>query len=398
MPDIEGLKWFVAVHSVNRDVAPFFVGRASELDALFEHANTARITLHEDGVPPAGHTMIIQGCPGIGKTCLMRQFVQLCNQDFEENGCNGSKPLQLIMSLSQADTTKSIVRELMESDPDYVQMRWVAGLGQDVLSRFKSETTLVDLLRSLGPSIGVRPIVVLIDEIQNATKYNRHFLADLHSGVGYSNNAVLPVYFGLNSSKSQLQSLGLTRFGDDADITLGLLTRDDCRQSFHMMLTKYDVDGDGMEDEWIETMIKDSQYFPHHLTVALRSTAAVLIEHEGVMRREGLISARRQSAKDREHYYRSRIGDDLLTPYVVVGAIAKALSYQPTYLGGSKLEASNALLEIMPSLMGLPKNTVEAGEMFDALVHRGILQMNAETGTYTIPIPSFQTWAAEELG
>ena len=397
MVDIEGLERFVAISRANRDFSLFFSGRKDVISDLVERSNIARIFLEDHQMTPAGLTTIVQGCPGIGKTSLMRRFVQLCDEDFESNGRNGSMPLPIILGLSEARDIESIMERTVGPDPSNVMMRWVTGLGRDITDRLKLSSTFENFLDALRPSIGERTVVVMVDEIQNADEDNRHFLANIHNGIGYGRNAILPVYFGLNDAQSHLVSLGLSRLGDDAIVNLGLLTQDDCTQSFHAMLDEYRVDRNSVTDEWIDVMVEDSQYFPHHLTVALRATASNLVQNNGILSQEGLVDAREQALSWRKRFYESRVGDSSLVPRVVVGEIARLLQSDPSFLGSSRLEASSALIEIAKSIKGLPVDADRALEMADAMIHRGILQLDPNTKTYAIPIPSFQTWAVEEL-
>ena len=397
MVDIEGLEQFVAISRANRDFSLFFSGRKDVISDLVERSNIARILLEDHQITPAGLTTIVQGCPGIGKTSLMHKFAQLCDEDFESNGRNGSMPLPIILGLSEAKDIESIMERTIGPDPSNVVMRWVTGLGKDITDRLKLSSTFEDFLDALRPNIGRRAVVVMVDEIQNADEQNRNFLANIHNGIGYGRNAILPVYFGLNDAQTQLVSLGLSRLGDDAIVNLALLTQDDCKQSFHTMLDEYGVDRNILTDEWVDIMVEDSQYFPHHLTVALRATASSLVKNKGIMSPEGLADARQQALSWRKSFYENRVGDSLLTPREVVREIARSLQSDPSFLGSSRLEASNALLEIAKPIKGLSVNENSALEMADAMIHRGILQLDPKTKTYTIPIPSFQTWAADEL-
>ena len=397
MVDIEGLNQFIAIAGINRDISLFFSGREDVLSRLTNRASLANQIVYDHGRTPSGFTTIVQGCPGIGKTSLMHRFVQLCDEDFESNGRNGSMPLPIILGLSEARDLESIMERTIGPDPSNLAMRWMTELGKEISDQVRLSTTLENFLDALKPYIGRRAIVVLVDEIQNADDLNRQFLTNIHNGIDHGKTVILPVYFGLNDSEFQLTSLGLSRLGDDAIVNLGLLKKDDCRQSFHAMLDKYRVKRTDVTDEWIEVMVEDSQYFPHHLTVSLRATASHLVQNNGNLSKEGLEAAREQALTWRKRFYENRVGDSLLTPREVIGEIARSLQSDHSFLGSSRLEASSALIEIAKSIKGLPVDADRALEMADAMIHQGILQIDPNTKTYTISIPSFQTWAADEL-
>lgn len=397
MVDIEGLKLFIEIAKINRDICLFFSGREDILTRLASCELLASRTLSDHDRSLPGLTTIVQGCPGVGKTSLMHRFVQLCDEDFESKGRNGSMPLPIILGLSQATDIEAIMERTIGPDPSNLVMRWMTKLGKEITDQVRLSATLEDFLDALKPHISRRAIVVLVDEIQNADDQNRQFLANIHNGIGYGKTAILPVYFGLNDSVSRLTSLGVSGLGDQAIINLGLLTMDDCKQSFYAMLDKYQVIPTDITDEWIDVMVEDSQYFPHHLTLALRATASYLVQYNGNLSKEGLEATREQALTWRKRFYENRVGDSLLTPREVVREIARSLQLDPSFLGGSRLEAANALLEIANPIKGLSVNENGALEMTDAMIHRGILQIDPNTKTYTIPIPSFQTWAADEL-
>ena len=397
MVDIEGLEEFVKISGINRDFAPFFSGRKDVLSDLVDRASLAQSILDNHGIPPSRLTTIIQGCPGIGKTSLMRRFVQICNEDFANNRKNGTMPLPIVVMPMEATDIKSIINRVLNADSSSFAMRWVTGLGKDLLARAKLATTVDNFLEIIRPAMLGRPLIVLVDEIQNAEEKNREFLNSLHMGMGEPKVAIVPVYFGLNSAQSRLQSLGLSRLSDDAIINLGLLTSDDCKQSFHAMLDEYRVERTEATDNWVDVMDEDCQYFPHHLTLALRATATILLETNGTTPSNRLEDAREYARSQRKEFYRRRIADSLLTPPDVVSEVAKNLQLNPTYFGGDILSASNALIEILDTTKGISATQEVAVEMINAMIHRGLLQLDPLTSCYSIPIPSFQTWAAEEL-
>ena len=397
MVDIEGLWKFAAISRANRDFSIYFSGREEIIADLVDRATIAKILLEEKQMSPAGLTTIVQGCPGIGKTSLMHRFVQLCDEDFETNKQNGAMPLPFILGLSQATSTSKILERALSPDPANLTMRWIRGLSKDLMDRLKLTTTLENCLNALSRGVGGKPIVVLVDEIQNADDQNRQFLADLHNGIGLGENAVLPVYFGLNSASSHLETLGLTRLGDDSIINLGLLTSQDCKHSFYAMLHEHGVEIDEFTDDWVDLLARDSQGFPHHLTVALRVTASVLVRDHGRMTQQGLQDARNQAANSRIEFYRARVGLVGSLPEEAVGVVAHKLQEDPFILGRHPAKASEVMFNILTELENPPPSIADAEEMLHAMIHRGILQLDPTRQTYIIPIPSFQTWAVENL-
>lgn len=397
MVDLSGLNEFVSDSAANRDISPFFSGRTDIFDELVQRAQTVKRISERAIVAPGGFTTIVQGCPGIGKTSLMQRFVALCNEDFHQNQAEGNKPLPLIVRLSEALDIKSVVDKAVRSDPSNRAVNWLTSLGEDLMRSLKLSSTFDNFLDTIKPSIKGRPLVIFVDEIQNATERNRAFLEDLHAGAGNSKIGVLPVYFGLNSSRSRLENLALSRLGDNAVIHLGLLETDDCKHSFHLMLEEFGIRKGELTDEWIDVMVQESQNFPHHLTAALRASAVYLIENQGSMTREALGQARAQAEMYRHEFYENRVGSSLSTPRVVVGEVSRYLQENPEFLGKDTLEATNAVFSILSRVKHPSASFEVAQEITTAMIHRGILQLDPRAGSYTIPIPSFQTWAIQNL-
>ena len=395
MADIAGLEDFVALSAQNRDFALFFSGREDVLAEL--HKRTQVVLRTSTNLSSSGgSTTIIQGCPGMGKTSLLRRFIDLCNEDYSENGKNGNMPLPIQIHVSEATELKSVLEKTILVNPSSRTMNWITGLGNDFLTRLKLSSTLENFLELLKLRIEDRVLVILIDEIQNASDKNREFLTSLHEGC-IGNFPILPLYFGLNSSKSQLETLGLSRLGDQAVINLGVLTIEDCMHSFHAMLDEYAVERNELTQEWIHFMVEDSQCFPHHLTAALRATASVLIETEGRMNREGLNAARKEAESYRLNFYKDRVGLLFTLPEEAVGALARSLTTDPLVLGKHPERAAETLLEILTEA-DIKRIDIEATRsMLQTMIHRGILQLDSSREQYVIPIPSFQTWAAQNL-
>ena len=322
----------------------------------------------------------------MGKTSLLRRFIDLCNEDYCENGKNGNMPLPIQIHVSEATNLKSVLDKAIHANPANHTMKWISDLGSDLRDRLKDSPTLENFLELLKPATGDKVLVILIDEIQNAAKKNRGFLTSLHEGrIG--NFPILPLYFGLNSSKSRLETLGLPRLGDQVIINLGVLTVEDCMHSFQSMLDEYEVEENELTEKWIHSMVEDSQCFPHHLTAALRATASALVDSQGYMYRDGLNVARKEAETYRLNFYKGRVG--LL--------YTRRLTTDPLVLGKHSERTTETLLEILTEADIKRIDNEAARSMLQTMIHRGILQLNSSLEHYQIPIPAFQTWAAQNL-
>ena len=388
-PDIAGLLDFAEL--VDRGESPFFVGRG---DVLARLARQAGLVLDhwKRNRDVAGRTVIITGCPGMGKSALLRRFsLGWCNRPEEP-----ASPLAVSMGVDGLCDADGVVRAFHRAtDTKSSVGRILGALGSDVAKRLKAERAMDALVEAYYHSRGrARPIVLLVDEVQNVDSRCMAALSMLHEGL--MDLPVLPVFAGLNDSVEALRRCGISRLGDNARVNLQPLPREDAALAPRRFFERFRVAGDPVvEEEWTAALAGDSLGFPQHLHVGLKAAARVLAGNGGTPTASGLRAARTQGEAARTAYYRGRLSDD-------------AKLHERTLVDLVRLTAESGRPARKPDLIACAHQSIGeqsligagdaeyAGQFVDRLIHDGILQENAQGTGYVVPIPSMRTWILGE--
>ncbi len=388
-PDIEGLSRFSK--SGDRGLSSFFVGRDAELDWLSERCASV-LRDWGAGHDISGRTTVFIGCPGMGKSALLRYFVETrCNRPDDP-----TSPLAVTMGFYDLLDAGDIAAAFHDATIETTRMSGLLdAIGTDLAKRLKAERTLGALKEPFfRDKTRARTICVLVDEIQNVGPKNEAVLAKLHDAT--FGLPILPVYAGLNDSVDALRHNGLSRLGRNAQVNLSLLNREAVREAVCDLLHRYRARGAADEkQQWVQSIARDSLGFPQHLQVGLQTGAEALVENRGTATPAGLRTALERAAAARAAYYRDR-----LSPQVrrhrralveLVGLMAGS---------GEPMDEDDLLVrgfQLMREHTAFAKpGREDAARFVGALIHDGVLQEN-EAGTgYEVPIPSMQTWILGE--
>ena len=383
-PNLDGLLDFADL--VDRGESPFFVGRHEELGRLARQADLVLVHWKENR-DISGRTLVITGCPGMGKSALLRNFAHTrCNRPDEPGS-----PLAVMMDVHDLRDAGGIARAFYEAASETRRMgRLLDAIGSDVAKRLKAERT-VDALSEMFREDKklARPICLLVDEIQNVGPKNEEALSKLHNAtIGLP---ILPVYAGLNDSVAVLRRHGISRLGDEAGINLQPLSVADSGQAAQDLFERFRVAGEAaVKEQWIRSIAGASLGFPQHLHVGLKAAARVLAEHAGTATADGLRTALAKAAAARSAYYASRIRDEVHEHGETVVGLVGALK------GSNRPLRRRDLTKLALSLPGgdgeggLCRETAE--RLVADLIHDGVLQQNMDRTGYVVPIPSMQAW------
>ena len=385
-PDLDGLRWFA--RTKDRELSPIFVGRTAELDRFDEIARDVLADWRE-GRPVGGITTVVCGCPGMGKSALLERFVETrCNQEDDPDSPLAVKLRHSI--LLDEDRLENELYDAARHTPWWEKMLEAAG--EDVAARFKLSNVLNAVRRIDRKSPArMRPVCVVVDEVQTLKPQYEAGLTALHSGV--FDLPILPLYAGLNDSIDALRSAGISRLARNAAVRLGLLSREECREAVEALFDIYQVVGAADERErWIKAISADSADFPQHLHAGMQE-AGVLVERSGNLDAEGLGEARRRAAAARKAYYDSRLSPTVEDrPETLLTLIRLANGNEPPAMR-SRARLVAAVLEHMRTQQetyGEPTRD-DAVRYMNAVIHDGILQLGEDRG-YEVPIPSMKTW------
>lgn len=321
--------------SSDRASPTVFAGREGEFALLGAATRGA-----QRGEP--GHTVVIHGVPGAGKTALLNEYAAR----LLEVGDQTEKPT-IAVPLRPGDVDASPVAILQGIDRQFREFEasnvWrerlnrLAG-GVSLLGNTLFAATTKKDFNEFRPSAKVpnslpvalddylafrfdrrdSTIVLLVDEAQNLndTVQVRRHLDALHGGVKAQTTVVLAC-FGLANTVDRLHELGLSRLATGHVRSIGALADEDAERTvagtLDAALADFAFDGpsaDARRKQWIgttaATILAESGNFPHHLANGCRALAEIVLE-EGIGDVPPVEGLRDRCRDHRREYYDARL-------------------------------------------------------------------------------------------
>ena len=321
--------------SSDRTSPTVFAGREDEFELLNDAVEGARRD-------ESGHTVVIQGVPGAGKTALLNEYAAR----LLAASASGEKPIIPVplqpgdINAPSAAIVQAIDRQFREFDASDEWCRKAnravggasllgnalfAALTRRDFNDFRASAKAPDSLpAALEDYVAFRfdhrqsTIVLLVDEAQNLhdTTRVRDHLGTLHSGVKGSTQVLLAC-FGLANTTDRLRELGLSRLASGHVRSIGALSDEDARRTVTGALeVAFDhAFDDGLADDsgrerWIgaaaTVILSESANFPHHLTNGCRSLAAIVLD-EGIGNEPPVRKLRAKCRDHRREYHDARL-------------------------------------------------------------------------------------------
>ena len=320
--------------SSDRASPTVFAGREDEFRLLDAAARGA-----QRGEP--GHTVVIHGVPGAGKTALLNEHAARLR---ELDGRTEKPTIPVPLRPSDLDDSplailQEIDRQFREFEASNVwrdRLNRAAGGASPLGNALFAAATKRDFneFRPSARAPNSLPIalddyfafrfdrrdstvVLLVDEAQNLgdTVQVRRHLDGLHGGVRARTTVVLAC-FGLANTIERLHELGLSRLAAGHDRSIGALSDSDAERTVTGTLETAFADfafhgpsGDAQRERWIgtatATILAESGNFPHHLANGCRALAAIVLD-EGI----GAPPVERLRERCRDHkreYYDARL-------------------------------------------------------------------------------------------
>ncbi len=356
----------------DRGPAAFFRGR-KDIRARFSTVLSESISLN------AGTTFLIQGPPGVGKSALL---AKLCEENPEWNVVHiGTQDLWSPVAMSQS------MNESYDLDRQVAASIGIEFFKLGGVKRVAGDASPEQVLKRLSPRHG---LILVLDEAQKLRgllSQNREqaisTLDEIHNGK--LGKPVVLLTAGLGISENIYKTLDVSRFGRGCVNYLGRLGREQERAVINDWLTK---GGGAIGDTsgWIDAIALCSHGWPQHIISYAVHAKEYLEFHQGHMTDEGLQSVLQQGDEERETYYTARLKDITLRQRQV---LARLFVNVPKKSPIEKEYLIDALTE--------KYSHVVATDMFDDLLHRGVIA-ETEEGGYNIPIPSFYTWFTANYG
>ena len=312
-----------------------FAGREDEFSLL----NGA---LHGVQRGELGHTVVIQGVPGAGKTALLNEYATRLLASDDAGRLVVPVPLTPgVLDSPPAAMVEEIDKEFREfcSSDDVARRtnRAVGGatlaaralfaaLTKKDLASFRPSAKAPDSLPiAIADYVAFRfnrrdsTIMLLVDEAQNlldSSRVRRH-LDVLHQGVR-GRTKMLLACFGLQNTVDRLRELGLSRLASGHARTIGVLSNENARQcvmgTLEVALADYTFDegalGENPRSRWIseasDAILDESANFPQHLTNGCSALAEIALR-QGIGDSPPAAELRERCREHKKDYYDARL-------------------------------------------------------------------------------------------
>lgn len=366
----------------DRDTAPFFTGRADEIERF-------RGALRAAGMKEEAVFRVYQGAPGCGKTSLLHYLRSNYATDGvmfvrieDEHLASKTTLLERIResAVEEGSTGRKLGAPLVQALGERLRMRKAGErLRNTIAARMASRVT----------------IVTHMDEAQLLGTSERAGLVALHrDGLGLP---VVCLWAGLSHTARRLGELGVSRLSRDAVANVGAMSEGECAESTRMMIDRLDAAGTDHEKRRVAEMAAGlSRGWPQHLNGAQTALCRELIRTVGVLSDVDPARVQRESDRDRHAYYEARLLDSVLAlrPTFTCQVITKVRERPPT----DEL-ALRELCDEELARSGLGDNPhfdVTAEAFATALVEKGVVTVTLAGGC-EIAIPSMADWAVDRL-
>ena len=286
----------------------------------------------------SGHTVVVQGVPGSGKTALLHEYaIRLLAANAGEGKPVIPVPLHsATMNASPAAIVEEIDRRFREmgasnnwrrrmnqavSGASLIGNALFAAFTRKNISEFRpSARSPNSLAIALEDYVVFRfgrresTIVLLVDEAQNLhdTIQVRDYLEALHAGIT-GNTQVLLACFGLANTVERLRELGLSRLATGHARSIGTLSREEAKQvvAGTVETAFADVPFDtAWRSKWIgaavDAILAESGDFPHHLTNGCAALAELVLR-EGIGDAPPANQLRDRCREHKREYYDARL-------------------------------------------------------------------------------------------
>ena len=377
----------------DRNVAPFFAGRDAEMESF------------EGAIEDAKHEaqtqfLIFQGAPGCGKTSLLahlrenaperRVFVEIAEDD----------------TLTSAPALGRCIDDAVAVSPS----PWVGALGPAVRALGKLGGAIIPGVDSATDTVASAwgdaatarrlrrfELVLVCDEAQVLNENHAGVLRMLHkSGLRGGITSVLALA-GLSHTGSNLRRLpGLSRLSANAEVSMGLLSEDECAASTRTMLAQCGIAGsESLHEQTARHVGVMAQSWPQHLTCAQAALASELLRVDRALERIDLGTVLRETTEARHRYYRGRIEDHpvLENPRLTARLVGE--------VQGRSVSQSWQLADVCQIVLEHPDTPERLRQRGDPeqlakdVVAKGILGKRSGE-PYRATIPSMATWLGEQ--
>ena len=401
-PDIEGLSVFIRQR--DRDKARFFVGRRTQIDHIDHTWQDVQAQVRAGAaVPASSASILIQGAPGAGKTSLLNHMqtaweaddtapraLHIQRRNLDDDGTIATR-IAYALDTRAGDELRRTYSVTGGGRAGFAGLNLSGGATRTTAA---PEISFDTLARVIEPSLWQRPVVLLIDEIQNATADHDLTLSLLHEGR--HGLPIIPLFAGLANSRDVLVRRGISRFGLDDIHTIGGLEPGEPGEAVRMMLEGFRIDLAGADvARWAARLEEISDGWPQHLDGSLHALAEGLVKTEGHLARVDEAAVLTRAQERRLIAYRARRSPEMRQSRALLGTVMASLPEDGVEMD-MLLDVIEQTLADTDDRIGwqLPDG-MTARHYLDHLIHRGALQINADD-LFICPIPSFRQFLIEQ--
>ena len=318
--------------SSDRASPTVFAGREAEF-ALLDDA--VQGTQRDE----SGHTVVIQGVPGAGKTALLNEYAtRLLTADGDvarpvipvplQPGTLAARPVAIVQEIDRQFREFEASNEWQRranravSGASLFGNALFAAFTRRDFNDFRPSARSPDSLPiALEDYVAFRfdrresTIVLLVDEAQNLhdTVRARDHLGTLHGGIR-GRTQVLLACFGLENTTDRLRELGLSRLASGHVRSIGALSDEDAQQTvtgaLEVALADFPFADEARRSRWIgaaaATIVAEGANFPHHLVNGCRALAQIVLD-EGIGDVPPTQKLRDRCREHKREYYDARL-------------------------------------------------------------------------------------------
>ncbi|MCY4266507.1 MAG: ATP-binding protein [Flavobacteriaceae bacterium] len=361
----------------DRGRAHYFHGREQEIDA-FEDV----LELSKEN--KKGHSMLIQGAPGVGKTALLRELEK-----------RGSKLGWTIAKMEfEALSNVNELHHVLIGEKEYEKRSQEVSanikVAEGSMRYDRTERTVSKIIRSIS-----KPLILVLDEAQMICvgraiespeiKKIAELFDQLHN-IELKHGLVFLIA-GLSDTRSIFKEFKISRFSDDCVINLSTLDR----EAENKILKDYLVQGanvdanDSSLKDWMDQMSRETHQWAHHVSCYGQVASKKVNLNGGRLSSSLLFEVLRESRRKKNNYYNGRFEE--------LEALERASIFNALF---ENEEKENVIVGFKVKSDFKTNPMIEHPEkMFQEVVSRGIIQIRRD-GFYQIPIPSLRTWMLQE--
>jgi len=417
----------------DRDHAEFFVGREDEIEHVEDLCIRMIDRARSGDLVVDGPTLLFQGAPGAGKTSVLKELVRRWNGVPAGERVTRRVPVVVRRSYRQLANPAGVATaiatavnpkvEVVSRTTDHSERRVGGGgkleVGSGIVQAkgsvgadgtYVTGTTTIPpdmdfetLAKMFPPTEWTRPVVLMVDEIQNVRKVS-HMAHSVISDLQLTmyNLPIVPLYAGLGDSIAALRECGISpRLSRGHRMTVGCLEPGEPGEAARNMLEEFADGPDPADlDFWAGEIERMSDLWPMHLHNAMAALARALVETERNLATVDRIGVGELVGRWRRDSYVERTDTDGMRD--AFRLVAKVMASLPgeglddgQVLGLVESQVKDEIGWRLPIADEITGRRVSARTFINHLLHQGAL-IEGDDGNYTCPIPSFRSFLMEK--